>query len=85
MAKNSGDAASWSPGDMQRDQEAVRENWVVISEQWVGDEAEARRVPKKVISQARRSGKLVDYVKAPGRQGGFMVRVHEDQSSRKKR
>lgn len=79
-----GNAEGWSLGDMQRDQEAVKENWVVEAEQWVKDEAEAKKVRGKIIDQARREGKLVDYVRAPGRQGGYMVRVHKDENRRKK-
>lgn len=73
-----GDAENWTVGDMMADQEALKENWVVTGEQWVKDEAEAKRVRKAIINQAKRAGKLVDYVKAPGRQGGYMVRVHEN-------
>lgn len=83
MAKRDDDASNFTMGDMIRDQQKIKENWVVEDEQWVGDEKEAKRIRDSLIKSAKRAGKLVDYVPAKGRQGGFMVRVHTDTNKKK--
>jgi hypothetical protein len=83
MSKKNDDASSFTMGDMIRDQQKIKENWVVDDEQWVENEADAKKIRDKLLGPAKRAGKLVDYVPASGRQGGFMVRVHVDKNKRK--